>query len=401
MSNDIRLNVDFFLHHKTKKLKRRLGADAVLTLIMLFCYAGKERTDGILKGMDAEDIADAVNWRGEPDVLVSTLCDIGFLEQCEEGIYSIHDWEEHNSWASGQEERQGKARFSRLAQVNRAAYAECVRLGIDSVSKSEYARWKTWSAPRQESTKKESAKRNANGQTQDHSGVTTVAATAEKAQQVPAPVCEKKITPYDVCEPEVTEKACSTVADCKIKNSYEVQYIDECIKNAGASPAPSPSPSPAPAHNANTLSNSSSPEKEGESQQLCSHSGESKHALHVNSQTQIPQEAGIEFLELRELYDRLARAEAPMAGFREYRMLRASRQWPGLGRITQALENWGTAKNWPSRFAPSLARFLSEQWWLAEPQAENTESEKLNSVSNDVYAQLVADVQGGGSCLAS
>lgn len=109
MAEDIRIHVDFLIHHKTRRLKRKLGSDAVLALLTLFCYAGKFRPGGVLKGMDAEDIADASGWGGDASGFVSELCDIGFIEQCDEGIYSIHDWEEHNPWAAGAEERRAMA----------------------------------------------------------------------------------------------------------------------------------------------------------------------------------------------------------------------------------------------------------------------------------------------------
>lgn len=110
MSEDIRLNVDFFTHHKTRRLRRKLGADAVLSLITLFCYVGKTRPEGALLGMDADDIADVSDWDGDAQDFVSELCSIGFLEQCEEGIYHVHEWDEHNPWAAEQTERSDKAR---------------------------------------------------------------------------------------------------------------------------------------------------------------------------------------------------------------------------------------------------------------------------------------------------
>ncbi len=110
MSEDIRINVDFFTHHKTRRLKRRLGTDAVLSLITLFCYVGKNRPEGALLGLDADDIADVAGWDGDAQEFVSELCGIGFLEQCEEGIYHIHEWDEHNPWAADQTERSEKSK---------------------------------------------------------------------------------------------------------------------------------------------------------------------------------------------------------------------------------------------------------------------------------------------------
>ena len=75
-----------------------------------------------------------------------------------------------------------------------------------------------------------------------------------------------------------------------------------------------------------------------------------------------------EFLELREHYDRLARSEAPLAGFAEYRQCRAAKTWPGAPAIHQAID--GLARNdadWLRGFAPGLARFLREHQWRKKP----------------------------------
>lgn len=109
MNQDIRLSVDFFGHHKVRRLRRALGADGALCLIALFCYAGKHRPTGALSGMGAEDIEEAAGWNGEAGAFVAMVCGLGLLEQCEEGVYQIHDWADHNPWAAGAEERRAMA----------------------------------------------------------------------------------------------------------------------------------------------------------------------------------------------------------------------------------------------------------------------------------------------------
>lgn len=109
MNQDIRLSVDFFGHHKVRRLRRLRGDAGVLCLIALYCYAGKHRPTGELSGMGAEDIAEAAGWEGEAQEFVAEICGLGFLEECEEGVYRIHDWAEHNPWAAGAEERRAMA----------------------------------------------------------------------------------------------------------------------------------------------------------------------------------------------------------------------------------------------------------------------------------------------------
>lgn len=116
MNKDIRISVDFFQHHKTKRLNRRLGLEGVISLQKLWCYAAKNRPEGTLSGMDADDISDVSDWSGDANEFVSQLCEIGFLEQCNEGVYQIHDWEENNPWAAGAKERSEQAKQAAMTR---------------------------------------------------------------------------------------------------------------------------------------------------------------------------------------------------------------------------------------------------------------------------------------------
>ena len=73
--SDIRLSVDFFQHPKTIKLERRLGIEGVKALLSLWMWDAQNRPDGVLSGMDPEDIEIAAGWtRSDQDLdLVSTL----------------------------------------------------------------------------------------------------------------------------------------------------------------------------------------------------------------------------------------------------------------------------------------------------------------------------------------
>lgn len=121
MNSDIRLSVDFFSHHKTKKVLRKIGPEGVICLVRLFCYVGKFRPEGRLDGMDVEDISDAVDWSGDAEELVSTLCGAGFIEQSDDGVYIIHDWEKHNPWAAGANERSLSASKAGKASAEKRA----------------------------------------------------------------------------------------------------------------------------------------------------------------------------------------------------------------------------------------------------------------------------------------
>lgn len=109
MNTDFRVAVDFFTHHKARKLKKRLGAAAVLSLLQLWAYAAKLRTDGNLSGMSVEDIELAAEWDGAEGAFSAALLDVGFLDQSEDG-YSLHDWAENNPWVAEEKARSEQAR---------------------------------------------------------------------------------------------------------------------------------------------------------------------------------------------------------------------------------------------------------------------------------------------------
>ncbi len=76
MAEDIRLSINFWQHPKKLKLIRRggrKGLEAVRSLQILWCFCAQERTDGILTGMDLEDIELAADWRGKPGVFADLL----------------------------------------------------------------------------------------------------------------------------------------------------------------------------------------------------------------------------------------------------------------------------------------------------------------------------------------
>ena len=87
---------------------------------------------------------------------------------------------------------------------------------------------------------------------------------------------------------------------------------------------------------------------------------------------------GLEFKELRDFYNLHGRSEAPLAGFGEYRQLRAS-AWPGCEVIYNSIKAHKLAdKQWKQGFAPGLAKFLREGWWQKNPctqKSSNTHAE--------------------------
>lgn len=115
MNSDIRIAVTFLDHPKTIKLQRRLGDAAVLSLMRLWFHVAQNKPDGLLSGMDPEDIEISAKWGGEAGALVNSLMDVGWLDN-KDGVYSIHDWAEHNPYAAKAQTRQARARHAAQAK---------------------------------------------------------------------------------------------------------------------------------------------------------------------------------------------------------------------------------------------------------------------------------------------
>ena len=137
MNIDIRIKLDLFEHPKLRKLRRRLGAEGVLGLLRLWLWAAANRPDGLLRGLDADDLELAAQWEGQPGELAAALCELRLLDflplEKEEGAapalppsergsapagvaFRIHDWCEHQPWASRTEERSRIARQAAKAR---------------------------------------------------------------------------------------------------------------------------------------------------------------------------------------------------------------------------------------------------------------------------------------------
>ena len=134
MAEDFRIMVGFFRHHKTRKLERRLGLEAMVALLRLFEYAAEFRTRGDLSGMTVEDIELASGWNSEAP-LVPALVEVGFLDEGPEG-YSLHDWQVHNPWVADAEDRSAAARLRHIAgtQWSTRRYMNMVPLYAEQIS---------------------------------------------------------------------------------------------------------------------------------------------------------------------------------------------------------------------------------------------------------------------------
>ena len=81
-------------HPKTRRLCRYLGIsrrEAIGLLHLLWWWCLDYAPDGDLAGYDADDLADAVDWEGDPQQLVDALLRAGFLDR-DRDVLTVHDW---------------------------------------------------------------------------------------------------------------------------------------------------------------------------------------------------------------------------------------------------------------------------------------------------------------------
>lgn len=299
MNSDIRLSTEFWQHPKTRKLAKRLGLEGVRSIQILWLWAARNKPDGNLSGMDWEDIELAADWQGEEHAFFDHCLGVWIDEAG--GRYALHDWAEHNPWQADADDRSDKARFSRLATVNRPAYDRLKAAGVNAISKDDYERLMTVKRPLDES---------------------------------PTTVDDRSTT---------------------VSNDRQTT-VDE-----------SPTTAPAPALKG--IKNLNIPVRETGDLRRARSPERGKDGVGENSNTSPPVPAGtgdepsLEFIELREMYSRLVRPEGELSGFIEYKQAKASRDWPGLGHITDDIDKRLSAGVFRSNYGPSLRRYLAERFW--------------------------------------
>lgn len=138
MNSDIRLSVGFFDHPKTIKLDRQLGHEGIIALMRLWLWAAQNRPSGVLSGMDEDDIEIAARWNGAQGKFNAVATAVKFLN-CVDGVYHIHDWQEHNAWQAESESRSNASRLSRMAKTYPEVYKLLDTAGIKGISREHYA----------------------------------------------------------------------------------------------------------------------------------------------------------------------------------------------------------------------------------------------------------------------
>lgn len=105
--DDLRLDLGWPDHPKTRRLIRLCGFEGAFCLLRLWSYAGRYHTDGVLLGLSPEDIEEAVQWSGPALTLHQALVACKWLEP--DGV-TLHDWPDEQPWIFGKAERSMMAR---------------------------------------------------------------------------------------------------------------------------------------------------------------------------------------------------------------------------------------------------------------------------------------------------
>jgi hypothetical protein len=125
VNKDFRVSVSITDHPKIIKLMRRLGDRAFFNLVRLWGYVAINKPGGNLAGVDAEDLEIAADWRGDPGIFVPALIDLGLLDNTN-GTLVVHDWTEHNEFASYSKARSEKARNAARKRWNNKTKKEAM-----------------------------------------------------------------------------------------------------------------------------------------------------------------------------------------------------------------------------------------------------------------------------------
>ncbi len=143
MNTDIRVSVSFKGHRKRKKLRLLVGDGSTDYLLDLWISTAMNHPDGILVGMDDIDIALEAGWEKYPKIFVEGLLSAGFLEKGEDGVYFLHDWEDHQGFVVHAKERSEKARNASRKRWENRSDATSKKTDAASIEKNAKGNAKT------------------------------------------------------------------------------------------------------------------------------------------------------------------------------------------------------------------------------------------------------------------
>lgn len=166
--------------------------------------------------------------------------------------------------------------------------------------------------------------------------------------------------------------------DANEPNASDAMHAMQMHANASDAMQTMPKPEPEQEQEENTLSPEESLENEdharakgaaGEREKSFLVQAEQEAGQDTVDENRIGRDPSIDFQELREFYSDHFRAESPLAGYTEFRQLRASTAFPGFSRLYEDLKARLDCRCWDKGFAPGLGKYLREHTWRAPIQA--------------------------------
>jgi len=147
LNTDIRIAVSFKSHRKRKKFRLLLGEDdATDYLIDFWITVATDRPDGNLRGLDNIDIALMAGYNGDPNHFVTALQRAGFIDD-NDGELVVHQWTDHNGYASSSVDRSDRSRFCRMARTHPDLYSRLKTKGVNAISSDDFKRLTTVKRP--------------------------------------------------------------------------------------------------------------------------------------------------------------------------------------------------------------------------------------------------------------
>lgn len=126
---DVRINTGALRNPKLRKVRRRLGRNALWAWVALLMFAAESRPNGRLYGLDEIDLAIALDLDDteDPEPYVEALLAVGLLERDSDGVLEIHDWSDWNSWAANAPQRQLASRIANHKKALKFGRTVCDR----------------------------------------------------------------------------------------------------------------------------------------------------------------------------------------------------------------------------------------------------------------------------------
>ena len=137
-------------HPKTKRFARMLKISipqAVGHLFLLWWWALDYAENGDLSKYDAYDLADAVQWDGDPEEFLSAMIECGpgetcgFIEKDEDGNIFIHDWDKYSGRLVEKREknriRKAEERKNKSAKISAKKSKKSSKIGAENSDSDE------------------------------------------------------------------------------------------------------------------------------------------------------------------------------------------------------------------------------------------------------------------------